>query len=172
MVIITYKNTFVKHNLNFFLSFKNKVGKKSKIVYNYSKDKRREFSMKFSKQRELILNYILNSHEHLTADTIYSDLKKTNPELSLGTVYRNLTKLTEIGAIKKVSLPNQVDKFDKNLEPHAHFICDECGDISDINIPGIDMFLDKVSTEKDISINKYNITFNGTCEKCKTKNKH
>ncbi|MHA4988139.1 Fur family transcriptional regulator [Cetobacterium somerae] len=125
--------------------------------------------MKFSKQRELILNYILNSHEHLTADTIYADLKKDNPELSLGTVYRNLTKLTEIGAIKKVSLPNQVDKFDKNLEPHAHFICDECGSITDISIPGMDEFLDKVSDEDGISIRKYDLTLNGTCKKCKDK---
>ncbi len=125
--------------------------------------------MKFSKQRELILNYILNSHEHLTADTIYADLKKDNPELSLGTVYRNLTKLTEIGAIKKVSLPNQVDKFDKNLDPHAHFICDECGSITDINIPGIDEFLDKVSKDDGISIRKYDLTLNGTCKKCKGK---
>ena len=125
--------------------------------------------MKFSKQRELILNYILNSHEHLTADTIYADLKNDNPELSLGTVYRNLTKLTEIGAIKKVSLPNQVDKFDKNLDPHAHFICDECGSITDINIPGMDEFLDKVSDEDGISIRKYDLTLNGTCKKCKIK---
>lgn len=125
--------------------------------------------MKFSKQRELILNYILNSHEHLTADTIYADLKKDNPELSLGTVYRNLTKLTEIGAIKKVSLPNQVDKFDKNLEPHAHFICDDCGSITDINIPGMDKFLDKVSDEDGISIRKYDLTLNGICRKCKSK---
>lgn len=125
--------------------------------------------MKFSKQRELILNYILNSHEHLTADTIYADLKKDNPELSLGTVYRNLTKLTEIGAIKKVSLPNQVDKFDKNLEPHAHFICDKCGSITDINIPGMDEFLDKVSDEDGISIRKYDLTLNGICKKCKSK---
>ena len=124
--------------------------------------------MKFSKQRELILNYILNSHEHLTADTIYADLKKDNPELSLGTVYRNLTKLTEIGAIKKVSLPNQVDKFDKNLEPHAHFICDECGSITDINIPEVDKFLNKISKDEDISIRKYDITLNGTSKKCKS----
>ncbi len=125
--------------------------------------------MKFSKQRELILNYILNSHEHLTADTIYADLKKDNPELSLGTVYRNLTKLTEIGAIKKVSLPNQVDKFDKNLEPHAHFICDECGSITDINIPEVDKFLNKISKDEDISIRKYDLTLNGTCKKCKNR---
>ena len=124
--------------------------------------------MKFSKQRELILNYILNSHEHLTADTIYADLKKDNPELSLGTVYRNLTKLTEIGAIKKVSLPNQVDKFDKNLDPHAHFICYECGSITDINIPEVDKFLNKISKDEDISIRKYDLTLNGTCKKCKS----
>ncbi|MGL5369119.1 MAG: Fur family transcriptional regulator, partial [Cetobacterium somerae] len=86
-------------------------------------------------------------------------------------VYRNLTKLTEIGAIKKVSLPNQVDKFDKNLEPHAHFICDECGSITDINIPGMDKFLDKVSDEGGISIRKYDLTLNGICKSCKNNQK-
>lgn len=125
--------------------------------------------MKFSRQRELILNYILNSYEHLTADSIYIDLKKDNPELSLGTVYRNLTKLTEIGVIKKVSLPNQVDKFDKNLEPHAHLICDICGSITDINIYGVSKFLNNISKDEDISISKYEITFNGICKKCKIK---
>ncbi|MGL5545148.1 MAG: Fur family transcriptional regulator [Cetobacterium sp.] len=123
--------------------------------------------MKFSKQRELILNYILDSHEHLTADTIYVDLKKYNPELSLGTVYRNLAKLTEIGAIKKVSLPNQVDKFDKNLDPHAHFTCDRCGNIIDIAIPNVENLLSDISNDKDIFIKKYDITFNGICKNCK-----
>lgn len=128
--------------------------------------------MKFSRQRELILNYILNSHEHLTADSIYIDLKKDNPELSLGTVYRNLIKLTEMGVVKKVSLPNQVDKFDKNLEPHAHLICDICGSITDINIDGVSKFLNNISNDENISISKYEITFNGICKKCKVEPSH
>ncbi|MGL5904996.1 MAG: Fur family transcriptional regulator [Cetobacterium sp.] len=123
--------------------------------------------MKFSKQRELILNYILNSQEHLTADIIYGDLKKYNPELSLGTVYRNLAKLTEIGAIKKVSLPNQVDKFDKNLDPHAHFICDRCAKIVDIKVTNIDNILSNISNDENIFIKRYDIVLNGICNDCK-----
>lgn len=57
--------------------------------------------MKFSKQRELILNEIISSNVHPTADIIYTNLKKDNPELSLGTVYRNLSQLT-----KKELYPN------------------------------------------------------------------
>lgn len=125
--------------------------------------------MKFSKQRELILNYVLNSCEHPTADTIYMELKKDNPDLSLGTVYRNLTKLSEVGAIKKISLSGQVDKFDKNLQQHAHLVCDNCGCIIDIYINKIDEILEDVSKEGKINIKNYNISFNGICEKCNEK---
>lgn len=125
--------------------------------------------MKFSKQRELILNYVLNSCEHPTADTIYMELKKDNPDLSLGTVYRNLTKLSEMGAIKKISLSGQVDKFDKNLQQHAHLVCDNCGCITDIYINKIDEILEDVSKEGNINIKNYNISFNGICEKCNKK---
>ena len=60
--------------------------------------------MKFSRQRELIISEVLNSDEHLTADAIYERLKKENPNLSLGTVYRNLTQLSDKGMIGKVSI--------------------------------------------------------------------
>ena len=62
--------------------------------------------MKFSRQRELILNEVMNSHIHPTADVIYTNLKKENPGLSLGTVYRNLSQLTENWYISKLSIPN------------------------------------------------------------------
>lgn len=89
--------------------------------------------MKFSKQRQLILDVILNNKNHLTADNIYNILKVDNPSLSLGTVYRNLSQLVENNIIKKVSLPNQPDKFDKNTEKHCHLMCEKCGEIFDVN---------------------------------------
>ncbi|MCF2612584.1 MULTISPECIES: Fur family transcriptional regulator [Fusobacterium] len=123
--------------------------------------------MKYSKQRELILNYILTHEGHPTADIIYSSLKKDNPKLSLGTVYRNLLKLVESNEIRKVSLPEQVDKFDKNLKPHAHLKCKICGSLTDISSIEIEKFIKNISIEQDIIIEKFNILFDGICKNCK-----
>lgn len=123
--------------------------------------------MKFSRQRELILNEVLNNNLHPTADSIYTNLKKTNPGLSLGTVYRNLSLLTENGFISKLSIPNQSDRFDRNLKPHAHLICTECNNIFDIESESINKFIGDLSQEQDLSISSYDIVLQGICKNCK-----
>ncbi|MEG1411159.1 MAG: transcriptional repressor [Terrisporobacter sp.] len=123
--------------------------------------------MKFSKQRKLILDTILESDVHPTADFIYNHLKKGNPELSLGTVYRNLSQLVDNSFIGKVSMPNQPDRFDKNTHEHAHLICECCNEIYDIDSESISNFINTLSHEKNISINSYDIILKGTCDSCK-----
>lgn len=123
--------------------------------------------MKFSKQRELILNEVMSSSTHPTADTIYTNLKKDNPGLSLGTVYRNLAQLTEHGLISKLSIPNQSDRFDKNINPHAHLICEKCNSICDIESNYINRFIIDLSNSEKIEILNYDIFLKGICNKCK-----
>ena len=77
--------------------------------------------MKYSKQREMIFNCIKENPMHLTADAIYEMLKKDNPNLSLGTVYRNLSQLAEHNMIQKVSIAGYPDRFDGTLQDHFHF---------------------------------------------------
>jgi Fe2+ or Zn2+ uptake regulation protein len=124
--------------------------------------------MKYSKQREMIHNCVKDNPCHLTADAIYEMLKKDHPNLSLGTVYRNLSQLAEHDMIKKVSIPGYPDRFDGTLEDHFHFICLECGEVKDLFIPelyGIDSVVEQ-STGVDVS--KCEMTFKGICEKCKS----
>lgn len=123
--------------------------------------------MKFSKQREIILNEVMNSHLHPTADSIYTSLKKNNPGLSLGTVYRNLSQLTENGYISKLSIPNQSDRYDKNTKPHAHLICEKCNNIYDIESETISKFINDLSNEENLSILNYDIVLQGICKNCK-----
>ena len=123
--------------------------------------------MKFSKQREIILNEVMNSHLHPTADSIYTSLKKDNPGLSLGTVYRNLSKLTENGLISKLSIPNQSDRYDKNIKPHAHLICEKCNNIYDVESETINKFINDLSNEENLSITNYDIVLQGICNSCK-----
>ena len=79
---------------------------------------------RYSRQRELIYRTLKASHEHPTAEMIYQALKPTNPNLSLGTVYRNLNLLVEEGIIARMSF--QVERYDADLSPHAHFACSCC----------------------------------------------
>ncbi len=123
--------------------------------------------MRYSIQRQLILDYVLNSCEHPTAEMIYRDLKKEIPNLSLGTVYRNLNLLVERNLIKKIVVPNNVDRFDKTLIDHDHMTCIKCGRILDISTDYILRYIDKLEKEKGYKIISHNLHYNGICDKCR-----
>ena len=83
--------------------------------------------IKYSRQRESIVNFLASRTDHPTAETIYQNIKKEFPNISLGTVYRNLSLLEEIGEIIKISTGVGPDHYDYNTAPHYHFICRGCG---------------------------------------------
>ncbi len=120
---------------------------------------------KFSRQRELILNTVLSSNEHLTADNIYDGLKESNPNLSLGTVYRNLTQLEEHGYIKKINIPGDPVRFDGNTKEHHHFVCEKCGKIYDLEDGKID-YIDSLSEKKGFKVKSTYLILRGICDKC------
>ncbi len=121
--------------------------------------------MKFSRQREMILREVQNSIEHPTADNIYDSLKKDNPNLSLGTVYRNLTQLEENGYISKIAIPGDPIRFDANLNEHHHFICEKCNKIIDIDNSSIE-YIENPLIDKGIKIKSRFIVLRGICDKC------
>ncbi|CEP81340.1 transcriptional repressor [Paraclostridium sordellii] len=125
--------------------------------------------MKFSKQRELILNAVRDNTIHPTADYIYDYLKKNNPNLSLGTVYRNLSQLVNHGFIQKVSIPGFPDRFDGNISEHNHMICEICGNIQDIQCDTLRNIPNVISDELDLEITSCNVILQGICKNCKNK---
>lgn len=90
--------------------------------------------MKYSKQREIILDYVKSNLVHPTANHVYASLKKAHPNLSLGTVYRNLNRLSDLGLIRKIEVAGAPDRFDGNIQPHYHAICMECGEMFDFQL--------------------------------------
>ena len=80
-------------------------------------------AIKYSRQREAIKHYLASTKEHPTADTVYLHVKENFPNISLGTVYRNLNLLTDIGEAIKIPTPDGGDRFDGNVIPHNHFLC-------------------------------------------------
>ncbi len=83
-------------------------------------------------QKSVILDCVLSSSVHPTAEQVYVEAKKRIPSLSLGTVYRVLNELVNDGKVLLVSVPGLPDRFDKTLRSHAHFICLNCGRVIDV----------------------------------------
>lgn len=121
--------------------------------------------MKFSKKRDIIFKEIINNKEHPTADTIYENLKKDYPNLSLGTVYRNLTQLEKNGYIKKITIPGSPVRYEPDLREHDHFVCVQCGKIVDVEKISADYF-EKSLKDKDITILSSYTIFSGLCKEC------
>lgn len=101
-------------------------------------------ALKHSRQRESIKNFLTSRYDHPTADTIYTNVRQEFPNISLGTVYRNLALLTDLGEIIKITTDGP-DRFDGHVEPHSHFICRKCHAVLDIKMKSED-FIDKEAT--------------------------
>ncbi len=88
--------------------------------------------MKFSRQREAIKSFLKTRKDHPTAETVYKNVRKEYPNISLGTVYRNLTLLSEKREINKLSFNDGADHFDADTSRHYHFICTRCKAVMDL----------------------------------------
>ena len=89
-------------------------------------------ALKFSRQRESIRECLKNRTDHPTADAVYVTISKEFPKISLGTVYRNLNLLADMGEIQRFSSGDGSEHFDYNTDPHYHFVCRTCGAIIDM----------------------------------------
>jgi len=123
-------------------------------------------TLKYSRQRESIKEYLANTTEHPTADMVYLKVKQEFPNISLGTVYRNLNLLAEIGDAIKISTPDGGDRFDGNTTPHYHFFCRECGKMMDLNIKDMEQINRIASQNFDGAIETHTTTFYGVCGDC------
>ncbi len=123
-------------------------------------------ALKYSRQRECIREFVQSCQDHPTADTVYAGIKKEFPNISLGTVYRNLSLLVELGEIAKISTGDGPDRFDCNTKPHSHFICTDCHCIQDIELADIDCIKDLAARNFDGTILAHTTTFYGVCKHC------
>ena len=123
--------------------------------------------MKYSKQRNVILEIVSSSYNHPTATDIYKETKKHIPNISLGTVYRNLNQLVEHGYIKKINIPNENERFDKKVEEHSHFICLSCKRVEDIAFSNLKPIFKQIEEENHIQIFSKEIVLKGICHNCK-----
>lgn len=124
---------------------------------------------KYSRQRESIKNFLAARYDHPTAETVYLNIKEDFPNISLGTVYRNLNLLAEIGEIQKLSTGIGPDRFDGNPLPHYHFICNDCGSVLDLSVSGLEHINILASQNFDGEIEGHITYFFGKCPHCAKK---
>lgn len=122
--------------------------------------------MKYSKQREMILQIVVNNPIHPTADEVYAQVHALDPLVSMGTVYRNLNLLSEIGKLRKIEVPSGSDRFDGRTDRHFHLICRGCKSVVDVE------YDDSLSLEQDAEqqtgykVDEIDIVMRGICPQC------
>jgi len=122
----------------------------------------KEKKLRNSKQRDLILNIINNSYTHPTAEEIYERAREEIPNISLGTVYRNLDVLYSIGSIRRINLQDNTYRFDRACNNHSHFICSSCQSVIDIS----EEMFENMSEIYGNKVLSYDIIFKGICRDC------
>lgn len=125
--------------------------------------------MRYSKHNELILNYVTNSCNHPTAEIVYNEIKKYIPNISLGTVYRNLSNLVKDKKIIKISVAEGSDYYDKISTLHYHMVCKKCKQVIDIKLNeniNLNKIVELENDNSNCKIDDVDIMFYGICSKC------
>ena len=122
----------------------------------------------FSHKRQAILDAICSKETHPDAESIYNELKKQYPKLSLGTVYRNIAEFKDEGTVSSVAVVRGIERIDGNAEPHPHFICKECNAVIDVDVDlSLSSLSQKISEKYGFECTRADIIFTGICSKCK-----
>ena len=124
---------------------------------------------RYSRQRELIYEALRQTEQHPTAEMIYQWLKPANPSLSLGTVYRNLKLLSELGEITRFSCGDGSEHFDYRTEPHYHFICKTCGAVYDMPAEIVRDTSELLTAQPPGRVDSHTVFFYGECKTCQQK---
>jgi len=125
----------------------------------------RRRGLRVTPQRQRIFQILSDSTTHPTAEAVYAEVRRDMPTISLKTVYETLKELAELGEIQSFDLGLGARRFDPNLEPHHHLICDNCGRVSDV---AADFSQVEIPSEQcqGFTVRTIEVSFRGICEQC------
>ena len=130
-----------------------------------------ERTTRYSKKREAILSALRGTKSHPSAEWVYQTLKPTHPDLSLGTVYRNLALFRQQGVIQSVGVVNGQERFDADTSLHHHFVCERCGSVLDLDFrqEQEDSWDQAVSEQYGFKTLRHELIFYDICKTCQNK---
>lgn len=125
-------------------------------------------ALKYSRQRQVIKDFLMTRKDHPTADVVYMNVKREYPNISLGTVYRNLSLLADLGEIRRLQVGDGVDHFDADTSRHYHVVCTECGSVTDLmmDLVVIEQMVDTAAAGFEGVIQGHVTYFYGVCGDC------
>ena len=126
-------------------------------------------TLKYSRQREYIKSCLAETTTHPTANDLYLTVKEEFPKISLGTVYRNLSLLVDLGEAKRLTDTSGTDHFDAITRPHAHFVCSSCQQVRDFPTPLEQAAETLAAGDFEGQVDSYDIYFYGKCPACAEK---
>ena len=118
-------------------------------------------------QRSLVLEAVKDLKCHATADEVYDTIVQKHPNISRGTVYRNLNLLSASGEIRKVEMPSGADRFEHQSHEHYHARCVQCGRVFDVEMEFIADLEKSIKDTHGFEFTGHDIIFKGTCLECK-----
>lgn len=119
-------------------------------------------------QRETILRLLWGTNSHPTADQIYDEARREIPDISKGTVYRNLKVLQKQGKIRELDLNGTVSRYEVAHSSHYHFRCENCGRVLDLEAPIYKEINSQVSRKTGLNILYHQLEFRGLCHDCQS----
>lgn len=120
-------------------------------------------------QCSLVLEAVNKLKCHATADEIYDEISKNHPSIGRATVYRNLQRLSDLGKIRKIEVPEGADRYDHICHDHYHIRCIKCGKIFDVDMPYLAGLENSAKNLQDFSLVGHDIMFKGICPECHKK---
>ena len=135
-------------------------------------DMLKKSSVRITPQRHAILEYLIDSMSHPTADEIYKALEGKFPNMSVATVYNNLRVFREVGLVKELTYGDSSSRFDFTTSDHYHVICENCGTIVDFHYPGLDEVEQLASHVTGYKVFQHRMEVYGECPSCSAKAAH
>lgn len=124
---------------------------------------------RYSWQREAILDVVRDSNVHPTAEWVYNQIRTIIPNISLGTVYRNLQQLSEAGLIRTHQFETGKMRYDGKIDHHFHFICESCNRIEDHVVDDLESQFTELMPNSSAQVNHSELYLYGICETCTKK---
>ena len=118
-----------------------------------------------TKQLEVVWHEVANDNSHPTADQIYERVRRQIPNISLGTVYRNLQKLVAEGKLQVLTL-GRTQHFDPLVDRHQHFICESCRRVYDVMVGEDEEILPSSLARGEFTVTSHQLAFFGECKAC------
>ncbi|ARU63389.1 hypothetical protein CBW65_22145 [Tumebacillus avium] len=128
--------------------------------------------VRLTPQRQMILRYLKETHEHPTAEQIYHQVCQEFSGISMATVYNTLHRLKELGVIRELSYGDMSSRYDGNDSEHAHLVCEGCGKVSDVPCPPKSSLEMPELAALGYAVGSYRLEFYGICPSCQAHEVH